>query len=206
MASSAATRPHGGSGLVARLLEWLPRLLPPFWPALRLDEASPETIIARYGAVEVRQTHAGFSVQTCVKGVPDQARATALRRLANYLGGKNRNGSRLRGAGPLVQKEAAPGRWLVSVGLPGVEDAFVAAVSRNGKVRICQAQPEAIAVARLSGRPTPQAILRGDAMIRAALAGTEWLSIGKPMIRMDAPPSILPFVGHFEVALPVISQ
>ena len=206
IASSAATRPRGNTGFVSRLLEWIPRLFSSHWPALHLSEAHPETVFSRHGAVEIRQTHSGFSVQTCVKGEAAQARTTALRRLGNYLGGRNRNGTRLRAAGPLVQREEAPGRWLVCVGLPDVEDAFVAAVSRNGKVRIRPAQSEVLAILAMSGRPTPEAVARGEAAIRAALTNTEWLATGRPMMRMDAPPSVLPFMGHFEVALRVATQ
>lgn len=201
--ASTATRPGGNTGLVARLLEHLSRLLRPRWRSLRLGETSPETVVVSYGAVEIRQTHTGYSVQTCVKGESDQARAVALQRLANYLGGNNRNGTQLRAAGPLVQKQEALGRWLVSVGLPAVEDAFVTAISRNGKVRIRAAQTEVLAILRMSGRPTPQSIARGDAAIRTTLANTEWLPAGRPMIRLDALPAILPFLGRFEVALPV---
>ena len=205
-ATSAATRPCGNTSLIARLLEQLPRLLVPYGRWLQLDEASPETVVSHHGAVEIRQTHATFSVQTCVKGEPDRARTTALQRLANYLAGNNRSGTRLRAAGPLVQREEAPGRWLVSVALPSVEDACVAAVSRNGKVRIRPTRPELHAVLRMYGRPTPKAMARGDAAIRAALAGSLWAPAGGPAIRLHRLPAILPFTYRFEVALPIARQ
>ena len=198
-----ATRPRGNTGLAVRLLEYLPRLLLPHRRWLQLDLARPETVVSYHGAVEIRQIHTGFSVQTCVKGEPDRARATALQRLDKYLAGHNRSGARLRAVGPIVQREEAPGRWLVSVDLPGVEEALVAAVSRNGKVRIRPAQTEFLAVLRMSGRPTPEAIAGGGAAISAALAGTMWLPAGGPMIRLHRPPAILPFANRFEVALPI---
>jgi SOUL heme-binding protein len=202
-APNAATRPHGNTGLAVRLLEHLPRLLLQRRPWLRLDDAQPESVVSYHGAVEVRQTHAGFTVQTCVKGEPDRARATALQRLAQYLAGYNRSGTRLRAAGPIVQREEAPGRWLVSVGLPGVEDSFVAPVSRNGKVRIRPAETEVHAILRMSGRPSPEAIAGGVAAISAALAGTMWWPAGGPMVRLHRRPAILPFANRFEVALPI---
>jgi hypothetical protein len=198
-----ATRPRGNTDLAVRLLEYLPRLLLPHRRWLQLDEARPEAVVSYHGAVEIRQIHPGFSVQTCVKGEPDRARATALQRLDKYLAGYNRSGARLRAVGPIVQREEAPGRWLVSVDLPGVEDAFVAAVSRNGKVRIRPAQTEFLAVLRMSGRPAPEAIAGGVAAISAALAGTMWLPAGGPMVRLHRPPAILPFANRFEVALPI---
>lgn len=87
--------------------------------------------------------------------------------------------------------------------MPGVEDAFVATVSRNGRVRIRPAQTEFLAVLRMSGRPTPRAIAGGGAAISTALAGTMWLPAGGPLIRLHRPPAILPFTNRFEVALPI---
>jgi hypothetical protein len=206
MAGSAASKPRDNAGLVARLLRHLARPLLPHGRWLRLDEANPETVVSCHGAVEIRQTPAGFSVQTCVKGEPARARATALQRLANYLTRTDRGGTRLRVAGPLLQREEAPGRWLISVGLPGVEDALVAAVSRNGKVRIRPVQPELHAVLFMYGRPTPKALARADAAIRATLARTMWVPSGGPTIRLRRPLAILPFAGSFEIALPVVGQ
>lgn len=99
---SAATRPRGSTVLAVRLLEHLPRLLLPPRRWLQLDAARPESVVAYHGAVEIRQIHTGFSVQTCVKGEPDRARATALPRLDKYLAGHNRSGAPLRAAGPIV--------------------------------------------------------------------------------------------------------
>ena len=203
IAPSAATRPRGSTGRAVQLLEHLPRLLRPHRPWLRLDEAQPESVVSYHGAVEIRQIRAGFTVQTCVKGEPDRARATALQRLAQFLAGYNRSGTPLHAAGPIVQREEASGRWLVSVDLPGVEDAFVAAASRNGKVQIRPTQTEFHAILRMSGRPTPEAIAGGVTAISAALAGTMWWPAGGPMVRLHRPPAILPFANRFEVALPI---
>jgi hypothetical protein len=202
-ASSAVAGLGGNTGFAGRLVERLRRLLVPHWPLLRLSGASSETVVSRHGIVEIRETRAGFSVQTRVKGELDRARATALQRIAKYIAGGNHGGTQLRAAAPLVQREEAPGRWLVSAALPGVEAAFVAAVSRNGKARIYPAQPELLAVLRIAGRPATQAIARGDAAIRAALVGTVWTPAGEPVIRLHRPPEILPFASRFEVAIPV---
>jgi hypothetical protein len=192
----AAAGPRGNTGFVARLFA-------PRWSLLRLDAVLPETIVSRHGVVEIRETDAGLSVQTCVKGEPDRARATALQRITDYLAGSDRIGIKLRAVGPLVQREEASGRWLVRVGLPSVDDACVAAHSRNGKVRIRPVQSEVLAVLRMSGRLAPEAIARADAAIRAALAGTVWTPTDRPMIRLYRPPSMAPFANRFEVAVPI---
>jgi hypothetical protein len=203
IASGAAAGPRGNAGIVTRLPEYLARLFAPHWPLPHSNEATPVTVVSHHGAVEIWETHVGLSVQTCVKGEPDRARATALQRIASYLAGNNRIGTRFRAAGPLVQSEQAPGRWLVRVELLDAEDVSALPLSRNRKLRIRPAQSEVLAVLRMSGRPTPQTIARGDAVIHAALAGTLWTPTGGPMIRLYRPPSILPFANHFEVAVPI---
>jgi hypothetical protein len=190
-------------GVVARLLEYVPHLLAPRWSILRLSETKPETVVAHHGAVEIRQPDGGFSLQTRVKGELDQARATALRRLASYLKGTNRSAMQIRAAGPLTQSEESPGRWLVGVGLSGVGDTFAATVSRGGRVQICSAPPATVAVLCMAGRPKRDAIILGEAVIRATLGDTVWVPTGGPIIRMHRAPAVLSPANRFEIALPI---
>jgi hypothetical protein len=170
---------------------------------IRSGAATDEAIVARHGPVEIRRTRPGWSVETRVKGEHAQARKTALQRLSSYPGVENGSAMRLRAAWPLVQQEEAPRRWLVRVALAATEDACAAASPRNGKVRIRAVEPEILAVLRMFGTPTPAAIARGDAVIRAALADTTWQARDRPMIRLHKSPPILPFTSRFEVVLPV---
>jgi SOUL heme-binding protein len=200
---SSATRPRASTGLAVRLLEHGRLLLLPYRRWLRLDAAMPETVVAYHGARgDPADPHALLSADLR-QGRARSGAPTALQRLDKYLAGHNRSGARLRAVGPIVQREEAPGRWLVSVDLPGVEEAFMAAVSGNGRVRIRPVQIEFLAVLRMSGRPAPEAIAGGGAAISAALAGTMWLPAGGPMARLHRPPTILPFANRFEVALPI---
>jgi hypothetical protein len=203
IARNAAAGPGGKTGFVARLLGCLPRLLAPPWPMFRFDGASPVKVVSHHGAVQIWETQVGLSMQPCVMGEPDRARTTALKRIAGWLVGSNRIATRLRAAGPLVQSEEAPGRWLVRVELPSAQNLAVAALLRNRRVRIRPAQPEVLAVLRMSERPAVQSIARGAAMIHAALADTKWAPAGGPMIRLYRPPSLLPFTNRFEVAVPI---
>jgi hypothetical protein len=203
IASGAAAGPSGNAGVITRLPDYLARLFAPHWPLPHSNQATPVTVVSHHGAVEIWETQVSLSLQTCVKGEPDRARATALQRIASYLAGNNRIGTRFRAAGPLVQSEEAPGRWLVRVEVLDVHDVFALPLPGNRKVRIRPAQSEVLAVLRMSGRPSPQMIARGDAVIHASLAGTLWTPTGGPMIRLYRAPSILPFANHFEVAVPI---
>jgi hypothetical protein len=170
------------------------------------NETADELIVARQGPVEIRQTLAGWSLETSVKGEPDQARATALRRLGDYVKGRNRGNSRLHVVRPLVQTEESMGRWRIRVTLPGVDGEIAAASGRNGRVRLRALESETLAVIRVPGRPTPLAIQHAETAIRHAIAPTRWEATGGAMLRLHALPAVLPFLGRFEIAVPVTER
>jgi hypothetical protein len=194
------TSPHG-------LRAWLAQLLAGLLPAdrrlLRRSALPKEILLATLGPVELRHTRAGFVARTTVKGEQDTALQTALRRLANYADGDNRAGLPMRTACPAVELPCAPGTWLARIGLPGVYAESAAPTPRSPKVRIVAQPSETLATVRLSGRPKPQSLARGEAAIRAAIAGSEWSVCGPAMLCLHAPLGLLPWTGSFEVAVPV---
>jgi hypothetical protein len=187
----------------ARLREEMPELFDRHLSIFRSPASVAETSIARLGPIEIRRTDAGWVAETRVKGEPGAARITGRRRLEAFVSGDNTSLTRLRAIRPLTQAEDSPGRWRLRVHLRRVEGAFIAAAPRTGKVRIREVDPETFAVLRLTGRPTLVAIARGADVIRAAIDGTSWMAAGGPILRLDRAPSVLPFFGGFEVAIPV---
>jgi len=199
-------RPGLAGDLIARLGQTMRRLLHPNWPLFRSSESADERIVARQGPVEIRRTLACWSLETCVKGEPDCARATALRRLANYANGRNRDRTRLRVARPLVQSAESTGRWRVRVALPDLHGDFAAVARRNGKVRLRAHDAETLAVIRVTGRPSALAVQHAETAIRHAIAPTYWQATGAAMLRLHTLPAALPFLGRFEVAVPVTER
>jgi len=196
-------RPGFAGELLARLRGLLPRSLNNTALLAQSSEPAEELLRARYGAVEIRQTVTGWSLETCVKGEPDQARATALRRLANYACGKNSSHRRVGTVRPLVQTEEARGRWRVRLGIADADTGVALTSARNGRVRVCIAEATTLAVMRLPGRPTLLAMQHAETAIRHAIAATQWQVAGAAMLRLNALPNLLPFLGSFEVAVPV---
>jgi hypothetical protein len=203
---SRSTGPGLSVGLIAWLRGRLRKLLPSNWLLSRSNDIADELIVAQYGPVEIRRTLAGWSLETCVKGEPDRARDTALRRLSSYVDGKNRSSMRLRAARPLVQTEESFGRWRIRIALPGVDSDFVAASGHKGRVRLRALDSETLAVIRVPGRPTKLAIQHAETAIRHAIAPTGWEAAGCAMLRLHSLPTVLPFLGRFEVALPVVER
>jgi hypothetical protein len=181
---------------------WL-RVLRVGWRIPRRRGASAETVVASLGLVAIRDMPACCFVGTCVSGEPTRARETALRLLTDYLNGDNRGTVVLQAERPVIQQQIGPHRWRISVRLPTVADALIAPAPRAPKVKLWSAPPGWLAVVRISGRPVYHAMAGGDAMVLDAIAGTEWVATGGPMIRLHQSGPLQWFADGFEVVVPV---
>jgi SOUL heme-binding protein len=190
-------------GRRADLAQYLAHLLSAERRLLRRSTLPREAVVAMIGPVELRATSPGIVVRTTVKGQRDAALQTALRRLADYTGGQNREALAVPTARPITQLPGAPGTWVVQVGLPHVNATSAAPVPCGGRVRITTQPSEMLAVIRLNGRPRDDALARGEAAIIAAIAGTAWTASGPVMLRLHAPPGLLPWTAGFEVAMAI---
>jgi hypothetical protein len=197
--ASFSRRPSLGEGLA----RWAMRQLPTGWRLLRRSATLDEVVVATLGSVQVRRTRAGVIARTVVKGELQTALQTALGRLADYTSGDNRERLSVRAAKPVVQRQDAPGRWLVQISLPSEYTRFSAPVPRNRKVRILVQPGETLATARLFGRPDRPGLARGEAVILAAIEGGGWVAAGSSVLRLHAPLGLLPWTGGFEVAVPI---
>ncbi len=206
---SGFSRPSRGGlagGLIDRLSGRLRKLLAPSWLLFRTNDSADELVIRCLGPVEIHQTLPAWSLETCVKGQPDRARATAVHRLGSFVRRKNRSGMRLRVARPLVQSAEGSNRWRLRIALPGLASDFAAASVGKGKVRLQARDSETLAILRLPGRPTELAIQHAETAIRYAIAPTHWQPAGGAMLRLHTLPAMLPFLGRFEVAVPVVER
>lgn len=194
-------------------MEWLPswlralpqRLFGSAWSPFRTTELANESILSRHGPVDIVETAPGWLIETCVKGDAERARRSALHRIEKFLAQQNRVGYHLQPVKPLMQSAEALGRWRICLFLRnGVGGEFP--VTRNGKVRVRQIFPEALAVIRVPGRPTSLALRHAEVAIRHAVATTHWEAAGAVMLRLHALPTVLPFLGRFEVAVPVVQR
>ena len=198
---TSGSRP--GKLLKAGLLRFCLKVLPANWLVPRWRAVPGESVVASRGSVEIRQIPAGCVAQTCVKGEPAQARETALRRLAKYTHGNNRSSAILDTVRPVMQRQQAPGRWLIGVRLAKFDDTLTAPAPCEPKVKLISRAPEMLAVVRVAGRPAHGSVTAGDAIILNAIDGTDWIATGSPMIRLHAR-GPLPWLGSgFEVAVPV---
>lgn len=204
----AGTPPHAGfvSEQLARLRGLLSRCFHRTPLLSGCAEPIEEAVIAHVGEVGIRQTATGWSLETCVRGEPVQARAIAVKRLATYAAGKNKSHGRFSTMGPLVQTADAQGRWRVRIGIANADIDLALTSARNGKVRVCITEAQMIAVIRMYGPPRAVAMQYAEAAIRHAIATTRWKATGPAMLRLDALPQHMPRLGRFEVAMPVVEH
>jgi hypothetical protein len=189
--------------VIAALWQRCLRLLPLAWRIPRRREATDHSAIGSLGLVEIHRTPAACFVGTCVHGEPDRARDTALQRLTNYLNGDNRSSAVLQAERPVIQQQLGPRLWRISVQLSMLPIDGLTPVPRAPKVRLWSAQPGWLAIVRMSGRPTYGAVTGGGATVLNAIANTEWVATGSPMMRLHASGPVRWFTGGFDVAVPV---
>jgi hypothetical protein len=70
---------------------------------------------------------------------------------------------------------------------------------------VTQQEASTWAVVTRKGCPSERAIERAEIAIMDAIARTRWFAMGPATVRIHSP-SILPFTGAFEVAVPVSRQ
>jgi len=87
-----------------------------------------------------------------------------------------------------------------------MDNEIAAACARNGKVRFRALASETLAIIRVSGRPTKLSIQHAETAILHAIAPTRWATTGGAVLRLHSLPAVLPFLGRFEVAVPVVER
>jgi hypothetical protein len=177
------------------------RLLPVVWRLPRRRVASDEAAIASLGSVEIRRMPAAWFVGTCVHGEPAQAHDTGLQRLIGYLNGENHGSAVLQAERPVIQQQLGPQLWRISVRLVG--DDAIAPAPHAPKVKLWSVPPGWLAVLRMAGSAVHGAVASGDARVLDAIANTDWVATGTPMIRLHASGPVQWVRGGFEVAVPV---
>jgi len=181
----------------------LHRLRGPFRCLFQSDAVLQEEVLARFGAIEIRRIPAGWCLHTAVKGAPDVARETGLRRMVAYVARRTPSDRKLHAVRPLMQTREAPNRWRLSVPLGAMDSTTAALTAGGGRVRLHATPSVTLAVMSVRGRPTPEAIEDADARLREALAGTEWISTGAAILRLHRPLGLLPLLARFQIAVPV---
>jgi len=195
---------------------------------VRLGEQPDYAVLDSVGDAEIRRYAPLLAVEARIRGRAGQDRESdAFALLIQYLQGANRpaaaDGAAAGESLPMTvpvaveflaepMEPAIPGP-IVGVAsddvlsmrffLPKTFTAETAPQPLDNRLRIV-AEPETVlAVLRYSGRPTDDTVEERDAALLAALEGSRWRPVGRPLALFYDPPSAIPFLRRNEAAVRV---
>ncbi len=156
--------------------------------------------VALIGGVEVRQYDARIAAETLVDGDAVAARGIGYRRLADYVGGANRDGRKLAMTVPLAQAAEGPGHWRIRLFLPAGATLAALPPPSDPAVALVTLPPETFAVLRFSGAASAEAVAQRTGDLVSTLEGSAWRPAGAPVAWFYDPPAA---PHRNEVAIPV---
>ncbi len=165
---------------------------------------STESVLWRYGDVEVRHVPQAWVAETLVRGDAEGARSKGIRRLESYVLGANNHYAPLP-AGSFVNEEPVrDDLWRVWLSLRGETELCGIPRPTNPKVRVSEHPSREIAVARFKGCPTPEMVSRLTDQVASALVGTVWRCSGQWGLRTWRPLGIIIPIRRMEMVVTLV--
>jgi hypothetical protein len=175
------------------------------------------TVIATFPEFELRRYDACVVAEVEVAGSMDSAGTRAFRRLAGYIGGRNRARRSLAMTAPVVQaaagrtiamtspvvQEEQGDRHVVGFVMPAGETTATLPEPEDATVSLREVPEELAAAMRYSGRWTESAYRARVAHLQDAVARAGLTVAGRPRWARFDPPWTPWFLRHNEVVLPV---
>jgi hypothetical protein len=165
---------------------------------------SSEPVLWNQDDIEVRQVPQRWVAETLVRSDPDNARATGVQRLEAYVSGANSRKATLSAGRRVGLSPVRDGLWRVQFCLEEPCGREGNPIPSNPKVCISQQTSHEIAVARITGHPTPSTIAAAMNRLTKAVAGTVWsCSDGWSLIACGTLGLDLPF-RRVDLAVPLV--
>jgi hypothetical protein len=154
-------------------------------------------VLGNEGPIQVRSYPPRILVMTEVSGQIQEAKNTALYRLAGYISGGNSSSRRISMTAPVEIEEAEALR--MSSFMPSNYRLEELPTPRDERVRLERAPARTVAVLRFRGRVTDKRVRRmtGELLLRVRQAG--WEVEGVPVLAQYDGPFTLPFLRRTEV-------
>ncbi len=182
------------------------------------------TEAGRVGDIQIRTYGERIAARTVVTGSSEAARNRGFQRLAGYIFGGNAARASIamtapvaQGAGdaasgrsrsismtaPVSQGAAGQDRWTIQFFMPAEYTLESLPVPRDPAVVLAVVPAETYAVLRFTGLGSARAVAAKQAELEAALADSDWISQGDPVVWFYDPPWTLPPLRRNEVAVRV---
>ena len=171
--------------------------------------------LATIGKVQIRHYAPRIAASVTVPGNEIGARAAGFRRVAKYIFGANKPGSKIAMTAPVAQNSAniamtAPvaqaasgGNWTISFYMPAEYTMETLPTPKDPGIQLQRVPACTMAVYRYSGIPGVSATTKAHDALFKGLSGTAWTVSGQPVDWFYDPPWTLPWARRNEVAVPV---
>ncbi|NOT39204.1 MAG: heme-binding protein [Alphaproteobacteria bacterium] len=185
-------------------------------PARADTEEPRHTVVAKIGAIEIRQYGPRLAADVIMQGDEEDAQSDGFRALADYIFGNNTARSKIAMTAPVAQERSekvamtAPvaqtregGAWRVRFFMPSKYTRETLPQPNNQAVQIVEVPGETMAVLRFSNSRSAEAVAIQTAALLRGLEGSRWTAAGAPVTWLYDPPWTLPFFRRNEVAVAV---
>ncbi len=177
-------------------------------------------VLATEGNVEIRSYSSYIVAETYVEGDFEAVGSEGFRRLADYIGGKNRTRASIAMTAPVsqnaaseqramtapVSQEQADGRWRIAFMMPSTYTLETLPAPDDDRIVLRQEQEKTVAVIRYSGTWGKKRYESHAEKLRNWMSANGWQGVGPPVWARYNPPFMPWFMRRNEILIPVQSQ
>ena len=178
------------------------------------------SVLATEGNFELRKYSSYIVAETYVEGDFETVGNEGFRRLADYIGGKNRKKESISMTAPVSQKAAsekitmtAPvsqtrknGRWQIAFIMPSAYTMETLPIPDDDRILLRQEKEKIVAAIRYSGTWGKKRYEDHETKLKDWISTKGWLIIGDPVWARYNPPFMPWFMRRNEIIIPVQHQ
>jgi hypothetical protein len=187
--------------------------------AMAIEKPSHDVIVTE-GNFELRTYSSYIVAETYVEGDFEAVGSEGFRRLADYIGGKNRKKESISMTAPVSQNPAsekipmtAPvsqaqknGRWRIAFMMPSTYTMETLPVPDDDRIVLREEKEKTVAVIRYSGTWGKERYMDHETKLMDWISEKGWEIIGAPVWARYNPPFMPWFMRRNEIMIPVQSQ
>jgi hypothetical protein len=178
------------------------------------------TVLESKGDFELRKYPSFIVAETYVEGNFEEVGSEGFRRLADYIGGKNKKRSSISMTAPVSQTSesekiamTAPvsqkqegNRWRITFVMPSKYSLENLPEPDDDRIKITKEQPKIVAVIRYSGTWGKKRYTDHETKLTEWIAEKGWKTVGEPLWARYDPPFMPWFLRRNEIMIPVDTQ
>jgi len=204
MPATTVSTPRPAAPRAALLLLAIAMLTPALAGAI---EEAPFEVVRRYPAFELRQYGPTLAAETTVTGDFDGVGNKAFLTLADFIGGRNSDRTKIAMTAPVLQTPATdagpPDRYLFAFVMPPTFTSATLPQPVDPRVRVRQVPPRLMAVHRYSGSWSQARYRQEEAVLLDAVREAGLKPVGVPVFARYNSPFALWFMRRNEVMVEV---